>query len=183
MQDDLIRALDPVAFSEYIGITPDPWQADVLRYKGNRLLLNCSRQSGKSTTTSTKALHTAVYRPGSLILLVSPSLRQSQELFRKVKDGFGAMETRPGLLEDNRLSMVMDNKSRIVSLPSDQATVRGFSGVSMILFDEAAQAQDDFYRAVLPMLIINNGIMICMSTPYGKRGFFHSEWVSAPVIK
>jgi hypothetical protein len=27
------------------------------------------------------------------------------------------------------------------------------------------------------MLIINNGAMICMSTPYGKRGFFHKEWI------
>ena|SRR5438477_1028851 len=44
---------------------------------------NCCRQSGKSTTTAAVALHTAVYNPG-LILLVSPSLRQSKELFAKV---------------------------------------------------------------------------------------------------
>ena len=174
---DLHRALDPVEFSRYIGISPDPWQADVLRYEGKRLLLNCSRQSGKSTTTATKGLHTAIYRPKSLILLVSPSLRQSQELFRKVKDGYEAMETRPTLIEDNKLSMVFVNGSRIVSLPSDQATVRGFSGVNLILFDEAAQAKDDFYYAVSPMLIVNAGTMILMSTPYGMRGFFHKEWV------
>jgi hypothetical protein len=174
---DLIRALDPVEFSRYIGIEPDEWQAEVLRHEGKRLLLNCSRQSGKSTTTATKALHTGIYRPKSLILLVSPSLRQSQELFRKVKDSYEAMETKPGLWEDNKLSMTLSNGSRIVSLPSEQATVRGFSGVNMILFDEAAQAQDNFYYAVLPMLIINNGAMICMSTPYGKRGFFHKEWI------
>jgi hypothetical protein len=173
---DLQRALDPVEFSKYIGITPDEWQAEVLRYEGKRLLLNCSRQSGKSTTTATKALHTAIYRLKSLILLVSPSLRQSQELFRKVKEGYEAMEQQPGLLEDNKLSMVLSNGSRIVSLPSDQSTVRGFSGVNMILFDEASQAKDEFYYAVLPMLIINNGTLICMSTPYGKRGFFFTEW-------
>jgi hypothetical protein len=165
---DLQRALDPVEFSRYIGIEPDEWQAEVLRYEGKRLLLNCSRQSGKSTTTSTKALHTGIYRPKSLILLVSPSLRQSQELFRKVKDGYEAMEARPGLLEDNRLSMVLANGSRIVSLPSGQSTVRGFSGVTMILEDEASQVKDDFYYAVLPMLIINNGTFIAMTTPYGK---------------
>jgi phage terminase large subunit-like protein len=140
IHQDLIRALDPVEFSRYIGIEPDPWQAEVLRHEGKRLLLNCSRQSGKSTTTATKALHTGIYKPKSLILLVSPSLRQSQELFRKVKDSYEAMDARPGLIEDNRLSMVLTNGSRIVSLPSEQATVRGFSGVNMILFDEAAQA-------------------------------------------
>jgi hypothetical protein len=173
---DLIRALDPVEFSRYIGIIPDDWQAEVLRYEGKRLLLNCSRQSGKSTTTATKALHTGIYRPKSLILLVSPSLRQSQELFRKVKEGYEVMETRPILLEDNRLSMVLENGSRIISLPSNQATVRGFSGVNLILEDESAQVDDEFYKAIMPMLIINNGTFIAMTTPYGKRGHFFHEW-------
>jgi len=178
LHEDLARALDPVEFSWYIGIEPDGWQADVLRYEGKRLLLNCSRQSGKSTTTATKGLHTAIYRPKSLILLVSPSLRQSQELFRKVKEGYEAMEARPGLLEDNKLSMTLTNGSRIISLPSDQSTVRGFSGVTMILEDEAAQVKDEFYYAILPMLIINNGVFIAMTTPYGKRGHFFTEWAN-----
>lgn len=176
-KDDLIRALDPVEFSRHIGIAPDPWQAEVLRFEGKRLLLNCSRQSGKSTTTATKALHTGLYRPKSLILLVSPSLRQSQELFRKVKEGYIALEDKPALLEDNKLSMTFANNSRIVSLPGDQATVRGYSGVTMILEDEAAQVRDEFYQAILPMLIINDGTFIAMSTPYGKRGHFFQEWI------
>jgi len=142
------------------------------------MLLNCSRQSGKSTTCAVKALHTAIYRPKSLILLVSPSLRQSQELFRKVKDAYGAMGDRPGLTEDNKLSLTLVNNSRIVSLPGDQSTVRGYSGVTLILEDEAAQVSDDFYHAILPMLIINDGQLICMSTPFGKRGHFFEEWIN-----
>lgn len=177
-KDDLLIGLDPVAFSRHIGIIPDPWQAEVLRYEGKRLLLNCCRQSGKSTTSATKALHTALYRPKSLILLVSPSLRQSQELFRKVRDGFNAIKDPPKLLEDNKLSMTLFNQSRIISLPGDQATVRGYSGVTLILEDEAAQVSDEFYQAILPMLIINNGQLICMTTPYGKRGHFFEEWTN-----
>ena len=177
-KEDIIRALDPVAFSRHIGIEPDPWQAEVLRYEGRRMLLNCSRQSGKSTTTAMKALHTGVYAPGSLILLVSPSLRQSQELFRKVKEHYHKMENKLALLEDNKLSMTLTNNSRIVSLPGDQATVRGFSSVSLILEDEAAQVKDEFYQAILPMLIINDGAFIAMSTPYGKRGHFFEEWTN-----
>ena len=84
LHDDLIYALDPVEFSRAIGIDPDPWQSEVLRSENKRLLLNCCRQSGKSITTSTKALHTALYKPQSLTLIASPSLRQSQELFRKI---------------------------------------------------------------------------------------------------
>ena len=176
LHDDLIYALDPVEFSRAIGIDPDPWQADVLRSEKKRMLLNCCRQSGKSTTTATKALHTALYKPQSLTLIASPSLRQSQELFRKIRQSYDRLEQRPRLLEDNKLSMTLENGSRIVSLPGDQSTVRGYSGVSLILEDEAAQVSDDFYLAIMPMLIVNQGTMICMSTPFGKRGHFFNEW-------
>lgn len=81
---DLACALDPVAFAERIGIEPDAWQADGLRSLSPRMLLNCSRQSGKSTTTAIVALHTSIYQPDALVLLLSPSLRQSAKLFRTV---------------------------------------------------------------------------------------------------
>jgi len=80
---DLARALDPVLLARATGIEPDSWQAHVLRSTSARVLLNCSRQSGKSTITSILAMHTALYEAGSLVLLLSPSLRQSGELFKK----------------------------------------------------------------------------------------------------
>jgi len=83
---DLELALDPVLFARELGFNPDPWQAKVLRWTETRLMLNCSRQSGKSTTAAIVALHRAIYYTKSLVLLVSPSLRQSSELFRKVNE-------------------------------------------------------------------------------------------------
>src|SRR5438132_14268324 len=81
---DLAHALDPVAFvQDRLNFEPDAWQARLLRSRAPWILLNCCRQSGKSTTTAALALHTAIYDPG-LTLLVSPSLRQSKELFAKV---------------------------------------------------------------------------------------------------
>ena len=173
---DLLKALDPVAFSRSIGIEPDPWQADVLRAEGKRLILNCCRQSGKSTTTATKALHRALYTPKSLVLIGSPGMRQSGELFRKVKVAFEAMEHKPVLIDDTKTSMTLANGSRIVSLPGEASTVRGYSGVNLLLIDEASQVNDEFYQSVLPMLITSNGQLVLMSTPFGKRGFFHEEW-------
>jgi hypothetical protein len=80
---DLARALDPVLLAEAAGLQPDPWQRDVLRSAAPRVWLNCTRQAGKSTMTALLALHTAIYQPGSLVLLLSRAQRQSQELFRK----------------------------------------------------------------------------------------------------
>lgn len=177
MATDLALALDPVAFaSEALGFVPDAWQAAVLRSPSKRLLLNCCRQSGKSTTTAILALHTALYQPGSLVLLVSPSLRQSSELFRKVTDLLDRLSQQPELLEDNKLSCALANRSRIVSLPSSEATIRGFSGATLIIEDEAARVDDDLYRSVRPMLAVSGGRLILMSTPFGKRGHFFEEW-------
>ena len=47
--DDLLYALDPAIWvKEVLGIKPDPWQADLLQSRAKRIILNCSRQSGKS---------------------------------------------------------------------------------------------------------------------------------------
>ncbi len=37
---------------------------------------------------------------------------------------------------------------------------------------------DDLYRAVRPMLAVSNGRLICLSTPYGRRGFFYQAWAN-----
>ncbi|MBT1279306.1 terminase large subunit [Thermoanaerobacter sp. CM-CNRG TB177] len=179
LMSDLAQALDPVIFAkEALKFNPDPWQEQALRWSGKRLLLNCSRQSGKSTTAAILALHRALFYPKSLILLVSPSLRQSSELFRKVQDLFKALpsEQQPELVEDNKLSLTMKNKSRIVSLPGSEGTIRGFSGAALIIEDEAARVPDDLYFAVRPMLAVSGGRLILMSTPFGKRGHFFKEW-------
>jgi hypothetical protein len=177
LASDLAQALDPVIFArEALGFTPDPWQERALRWSGKRLLLNCSRQSGKSTTAAILALHRAIFYPSSLVLLVSPSLRQSSELFRKVQDMLRDLPEQPELIEDNKLSLQMRNKSRIVSLPGSEGTIRGFSGASLIVEDEAARVPDDLYFAVRPMLAVSGGRLILMSTPFGKRGHFFKEW-------
>ena len=180
---DLAMALDRVTFArEALGFKPDGWQEKVLRWSGKRLLMNCCRQSGKSTTAAVLALHEAVYRPESLVLLVSPSLRQSSELFRKVTDLLSHLEVRPKLTEDNKLSLTFENGARVVSLPSSEATVRGFSGASLIVEDEASRVPDELYRALRPMLATSGGRLILMSTPWGRRGHFHEEWANGGTL-
>ena len=176
---DLAMALDRVTFArEALGLEPDPWQAEVLRWSGKRLLMNCCRQSGKSTTAAVLALHEAIYRPGSLVCLISPSLRQSSELFRKVTNLLSRLEVPPKLTEANKLSLAFERSSRVVSLPSSEATIRGFSGASLIVEDEAARVPDELYRTCRPMLATSQGRLMLMSTPFGRRGHFYEEWTN-----
>jgi hypothetical protein len=169
---------DAVLMALRAGIEPDDWQADLLRSDAKQMVLNCSRQSGKSTTTAILALHQAIYKPDSLILLLSPSLRQSQELFRKLQFFYNALESDslPTATEESALRMQLSNGSRIIALPGKEATIRGFSGVSLLIIDEASRVEDSLYQSVRPMLAVSGGRIILLSTPFGKRGFFHSEW-------
>jgi hypothetical protein len=178
LADDLRYALDPAAFAaEALGLDLDDWQCKVISSRGKRDLLNCSRQAGKSTTAAVLGLHEALYRPGSLTILVSPSQRQSSELFRKVVE---FREKLPsiggGLTEDNKLSMTVRGGGRVLSLPGSEATIRGFSGATLIVEDEASRVDDALYFSIRPMLAVKNGRLILMSTPFGKRGHFWREW-------
>lgn len=168
--------LDPAAIMERAGMPPDPWQVRLLRTRAERTMLLCSRQSGKSTVTAAMALHEAVFRPMSLVLLLSPSLRQSQELFRKVTDFRNRLGEPIPIAEESALRIELRNGSRIVALPGTEGTVRGFSGVGLIVVDEAARVDDPLYYSIRPMLAVSGGRMVCLTTPFGKRGFFYEEW-------
>jgi hypothetical protein len=124
------------------------------------------------------ALKTALLQPGSLTLLLSPSQRQSSELFRKV---VGLYRQTGRLVLPRReltLSLELTNGSRIVSLPESEGTIRGYSGVALLVIDEASRVSDDLYRAVRPMLAVSGGRLMALSTPFGRRGWFFTEWSS-----
>jgi hypothetical protein len=178
LRDDLRLALDRVVFAEKLGIVPDRWQEDLLRSLADRVLLNCSRQSGKSTMAAVIALHRALYHPGSLILCLAPALRQSQELFAKIAGFYRDLGRPVSPIGERKLSLELENGSRIITLPGTEKTIRGFSGVSLLIVDEAARVEDELYFAVRPMLAVSGGTLIMLSTPYGQRGIFYEEWTS-----
>jgi hypothetical protein len=178
LRDDLKLALNRVAFAEKLGIVPDGWQEDFLRSSADRVLLNCSRQSGKSTMSAVIALHRALYHPASLVLCLAPALRQSQELFGKIA-GFYRDLGRPVQPKGERkLSLELENGSRIITLPGSEKTIRGFSGAALLLVDETSRVDDSLYYAIRPMLAVSGGSLMMLSTPYGKRGVFYEEWTA-----
>jgi hypothetical protein len=168
--------LSPVTLAAYAGFTLDDWQRDVLLSDAHQIILLVTRQGGKSTVSSIRALHRALYTPTSLVLLLAPSYRQSKELFRKVKDALAALPFPVALASESALELEFTNLSRIVALPGKEATIRGFSGVSLLIVDEASRVADELYQAVRPMLAVSGGDIVLLSTPFGKRGFFHHEW-------
>lgn len=178
MGADLARALDPTLIAHDCGITPDPWQADLLRTRPRRSLLLCSRQSGKTTVTALTALDTAIYSAPALVLLVSPSQRQSAELFRTVMQFHARLAGAPALNTESTLRAEFANGSRILALPGTERTIRGYAAADLVVIDEAARVEDELLVAVRPMLATakGGGRLIALTTPAGKRGWFYEAW-------
>src|SRR3712207_572831 len=126
--------------------------------------------------TAVITLHRALYHPGSLILCLAPALRQSQELFGKVLGFYRDLGRPVSPQAERKLSLELENGSRIVTLPGSDKTIRGFSGTTLLILDEAARVADELYFAVRPMLAVSGGALMMLSTPYGKRGVFFEEW-------
>jgi hypothetical protein len=176
MAGDIARCLDPALLARDCGIFPDPWQANLLRARPRRSLLLCSRQSGKSTVTALTALDTAIYQAPALVLLVSPSQRQSAELFRTVMNFHAKLEGAPALNAESILKAELANGSRILALPGTERTIRGYAAADLVVIDEAARVEDELLTAVRPMLATSNGRLVALTTPAGKRGWFFDAW-------
>jgi hypothetical protein len=84
----------------------------------------------------------------------------------------------PSRNEDTKLSLRLDNGSRVVSLPGSEGTIRGYSAVNLLIIDEAARVVDDLYYAVKPMLAVSRGRLLALSTPWGQGGWWHDAWVN-----
>lgn len=171
---------DPLAFAGQLGIEPDPWQRDLLTSTDKHVILNCSRQSGKSTIVAILALHYALVHLESLVLILSPSQRQSGELLKKIVIFYRKLGRARQSRGNSATTLEFRNGSRIVALPSSESTTRGFSSPSLVLLDEAAQVSDELYYSVRPTLAVSRGRLILLSTPRGKRGIFWSAWTEEP---
>src|SRR5262245_32506387 len=104
------RESRPEGVSEWIrgrlGFLPDRTQKKVLETASKRVLLNCTRQWGKSTVTAARAVYEAETISSSLTLVVSPSARQTGEFVRKAAVFARELGIRPKGDGDNEMSLV-----------------------------------------------------------------------------
>lgn len=172
--------MEPAAVMTLAGFKPDPWQTQALSSRSSRAIWLASRQSGKSLTAAALALREAMLTPGALVLLLSPTQRQSGELFRdKVLRLYNALGRPVAAEQESALQLTLANGSRVVSLPGTEETIRGYSGVRLLVVDEAARVPDALYFAIRPMLAVSRGRLVCVSSAWAKLGWFFEAWGSA----
>nr|WP_272506850.1 terminase family protein [Salinibacter ruber] len=157
------------------GLEPDPWQKALLTSDWERALLNCARQSGKTTASAALALEAALEATDNLVLILAPARRQSKEFLRSVRSLYRDAAPDVGLDKVSELRLRLENESRIIALPGKEGTVRGYTA-DLVIADEAARVPDSAYVATRPMLAVSGGRFVGLSTPAGQRGWFYTAW-------
>ncbi len=154
-----------------------PYQRRWVEDKSSRKIWLASRQVGKSFALSLEAVAEALSGRCDNLLLAS-SERQSRELMRKVRLFVRALERiYPGYMpaSDRAEEVVFRNGSRVISLPANPDTVRGFSG-NVYLDEFAFHAEDrEIWSAMYPSVTRGYKLRIC-STPNGRSNLFFDLW-------
>lgn len=181
----VLAALDPSQLLLGSGLTPDPWQRDLLVRQPHRAIVCTCRQAGKTCAASALAVHRAFHRPGSLVIALSPTQRQSAELLGHARRLLPFLPVDPQVQAESVLAVGFGNGSRILALPgATPDTIRGYSAPDLLIIDEAAYVSDATIDAARPSLAVSDGDLIALSTPAARSGWFYStfergshEWV------
>jgi len=177
--DDWCMRFDPVRMAAAAGFPAlDPWQRQLLVSRASKIMMLCSRQVGKSTAAGLLATWIARYTSNAQILICSPTARQSEELLRTVRAIWQRLpESGVTASSDTLTRLEASNGSRILALPGSKGdSIRGLSGIDVLILDEAARCSIDLVAAIRPMLAISNGRLVILTTPAGRVGWFPDEW-------
>lgn len=172
----LRMACDPVELFRHAIGEPDPWQVAVLRSTAPQVILNTSRQAGKSSVLAAKVAHRLLFRPPARVAIVGPSLFQALLSFGEVSRTIVRV-ARPSVYErETRVVLELRNGSKCWALPGTERTVRGLAALDVLVVDEAGRIDDALIAGVRPMLAVKAGTLILASTPWARAGTFYETW-------
>lgn len=165
-----VAGRDPVNLFRRLQPEPDPWQVEALRSQGKRRAMLAARQVGKGEVLTAKGLHTAAYRPDAVVGILTPSLRQSCRLLRRIRRALPAV---PHVEATNKATttLTLSNGSEIVAWPGNRPDLIRGDTLDLLLVDEAAWVMEEAFTATLPMLTMAGGDALLASTPGGPDGF------------
>jgi hypothetical protein len=149
-----------------------PFQRKFWQDRSRRRLICKARQIGMSQAVGAEAIERAM-KSLCTILMISRNEDQAIQLLGYCKTVYNNLDRREvSLVGENTRQMVFANGSRIVSLPANKGTGRGFAA-SHIYFDEAAWAlyADDIWQAIAPSIALGGTITV-LSSPDGDQNLF-----------
>jgi hypothetical protein len=155
--------------------TPSKLQAEILNYQGDRLILCCARQWGKSTIVAIKALYEAVHNPNTVTIILSRTKLQAGVILQRVRANAATLGLVARRYQGRDHSIALPNGAAIFAVAHNAETALGYTAHTLIV-DEAAVVKDDTFAAALPCIARTNGKLWILSTPNGQTGTFYTLW-------
>ena len=160
-----------------------PFQDDCLtEFMGNRYnIILKSRQLGLSTLSAAYALWNMLFREDFQVLVIATGKDVAKNMITKIRIMYQNLPTWLRLIaeEDNKLSLVLNNGSRVVAISSAPERARS-EALSLLIIDEAAfvDRMVEIWTAAQQTLA-TGGDCILLSTPNGMGNWFHTMWLDA----
>jgi len=124
------------------------------------ILMNCSRQSGKSNVRLYHRAAPVRILAGFSRLLVSPSLRKSGELLKIVTGYLARLPDWSTGGREQDVFPVYPTAAGAYQLPGTEQTIRGYGGVNLIVVDELRGSTDALITGLTPMLAVSGGRLL-----------------------
>ena len=121
--------------------------------------------------------------PDRLVLISGPSRAHSQRLVEGAKQIVLSVCGAHEIEHDTQLTLKLSNGSRIVAIPGDSTSVRGWSAPSMVVVDEAAYVTAELLHALWPMTAVSGGRFVLLSSPSTKQSEFYRLWSETNTLR
>ena len=178
------------------GITPTYYQEEfmkrvLLREGKGKYVLVASTRTGKTTSTSMLAVLLSVLYPNEDVVVVAPTLRQSNILFSMVRNHFynspyllGFVDRRKGFTREI-IHLQNGSTLRMLTARSEEGLL-GF-GASTLIIDETASIPDEVIRTRLLRMLASprnrmKPLLVLLGTPH-RVGFLYDAWTSDDYMK
>jgi hypothetical protein len=160
-----------------------PFQEKTLtQFKDNRFnVVLKSRQTGISTLCAGFSLWKMIFNSDFNVLVIATKQEVAKNLVTKVRVMHDLLPTwlKGGSMEDNKLSLRLQNGSQIKAIASSPDAGRS-EALSLLIFDEAAFIDDiDEIWVSAQSTLSTGGSCIALSTPNGVGNWFHQTWIGA----
>jgi hypothetical protein len=160
-----------------------PFQEKTLtQFKDNRFnVVLKSRQTGISTLCAGFSLWKMIFNSDFNVLVIATKQEVAKNLVTKVRVMHDLLPTwlKGGSMEDNKLSLRLQNGSQIKAIASSPDAGRS-EALSLLIFDEAAFIDDiDEIWVSAQSTLSTGGACIALSTPNGVGNWFHQTWIGA----
>lgn len=163
------------------GVSLKSWQIDAAKMfmslsKNDKMVILSPRQCGKSLMITQFLLSTAINKPKTNSICISPVNRQNAKLFDLMK----SMVVKSPLVKsanESKMEIKFINGSTILFLSAESGdNIRGNTVSGILVVDEAVFIKDSMWAVILPFVNVSRAPVILSSTPRQKSGYFFNCW-------